>query len=165
MKKLFQLFVFLLFISGLNGQENNYAVGLRGGYTHGVIFRQYLSDNSGYLGIASGFNHEVKFTLIKEVYSKKDLAFFNNVTVVKGFGGHVGINEADNFSIFGQTYKTKNKSVSPVLGIDGLIGAEYKIAGLPIILGLDYKPYFEFSTIKYFNIQIWDVGFYVMYTF
>lgn len=50
-----------------------------------------------------------------------------------GAGGHIG----------------HNKDTGGFSGLDGLVGVEYKVAFLPIVLSFDFKPTLEFSSDDY----------------
>jgi hypothetical protein len=147
------------------GQEYKYSIGLRGGSTSGISFRQYRNDASGYGGIVSFYDNGFKITFLKEHYSNSHYSYSSHLYFTKGLGGHAGFVNTDHFTLFGDTYHYDEKVASPVMGIDGLLGMEYRLAVFPLIFGINWKPFFEFSTYRYFELNIWDVGFYAMYSF
>jgi len=65
-------------------------------------------------------------------------------------------------------YKTihrPEKRFSPLIGLDGFLGIEYHFPGIPVLVGLDYKPFFEMSLYQYFQMSAWDVAFTLKYKF
>jgi hypothetical protein len=159
--------IILIFIPMLCNlaQEYKYGIGLRGGSTSGIFFRQYRNETSGYSGIVSFYDNGFKITLLKERYSNSYSHFSSHFYFTKGLGGHAGFISTDHFKLFGDTYRYDEKVASPVMGIDGLLGMEYRLAVFPLIFGINWKPFFEFSTYRYFELNIWDFGFYAMYSF
>ena len=51
------------------------------------------------------------------------------------------------------------------MGIDGIIGIEYRFLTAPITIGLDMKPYFSFIGFRYVETQFWDTSLSVKYVF
>ena len=50
------------------------------------------------------------------------------------------------------------RKLYPVLGLDGLIGAEYRFYSVPITIAIDFKPYLEFFGEEFFKINLYDFG-------
>lgn len=163
---LFLLFLIFASQSFAQGDYNKtYAIGIRGGVTHGVTFRQMLSDNTGFQGILTFKNAGFKLTGMKIKTRDYDFPYSNHFFMIKGYGVHIGTEKTDHFTILGRRYNYENEYVAPLFGLDGLLGLEYRFSQIPIHLGLDFKPFIEFSTKSYFSVNIWDIGFYLSYTF
>jgi hypothetical protein len=83
-----------------------------------------------------------------------------------GFGGHIGFFYSDNYRPFGLSrIYYPGRRFSPVLGVDAYTGLEYRMESIPIVFGIDYKPFFEFSLYQYFKLQLWDFAFSARYRF
>jgi len=50
-------------------------------------------------------------------------------------------------------------------GIDGVLGIEYELADIPITVGIDIKPSFEYNTLGYFPFMYWDGAILIRYIF
>ena len=57
-----------------------------------------------------------------------------------GFGGHIGFWNGD----YTDKYWGEPGTTYTVVGIDGVLGLEYSFYEVPISLGLDWKPAFNF---------------------
>jgi len=55
--------------------------------------------------------------------------------------------------------------IHPLLGIDGLVGVEYRFPEFPALISLDMRPYFEYSTIQIFSIYLQSIGISFKYRF
>jgi hypothetical protein len=69
------------------------------------------------------------------------LPLADNLDWYVGFGGHAGV--------WDRYYYDKNKYTSAhsvtIIGLDGIIGLEYKFKMTPISIGLDWKPSLNFN--------------------
>lgn len=141
--------------------------GLRGGQTAGITFRQYLDEHLSYEGILSFRKSGMQFTLLRQVHEMNPV--FNldpNLRLIYGFGGHVGYFFSEKYQPFGYTeFYYPYRKFSPVAGVDAYAGIEYRFDSFPVVIGLDYKPFFEFSLYQYFNLSIWDIAFTARYRF
>jgi hypothetical protein len=77
---------------------------------------------------------------------------------VYGFGAHSGFNRIDQYRILGRTYYYDHYRYSPVLGIDGYLGLEYHFPRLPVVGGIDAKPFFEYSVNQFFSLHMFDIS-------
>jgi len=51
------------------------------------------------------------------------------------------------------------------MGIDGIIGMEYRLLGFPLTFGLDIKPYLNFVGMRNLDFRFWDTALSIKYTF
>ena len=63
-------------------------------------------------------------------WSSGTLAFGPSLNYYFGAGAHFG----------------RHRDDGPFWGLDGLVGVEYKIAFLPVVLALDFKPTIEYGS-------------------
>lgn len=137
-------------------------VGFRGGYNWGPTIT--LSD--GYRGVKGLLSFRDRGTQATAIYilSKPlenkyrfDLFFYY------GVGAHLGYIKSkkkyycDNCSGFLKT-DGYHRRTYPVIGFDGLFGAEYRFYTVPLIIAVDFKPFFEFFGENFFRINLYDFG-------
>ncbi len=152
------LFLGLVLFSQVKAQNYTRDAGARAGFLINATYRQYNSDES-YLEMLAGLNHNTLcFTVLKEFSQPAFTEFSPNLQFVYGFGIHAGITRKIKYQVLTRTYYYDNYRISPVFGMDGYIGVEYWFPEIPFIVGVDFKPFFEFSTIQYFNINLFDTA-------
>ncbi len=143
MKTKFILFSILLFLFvNMNAQEYTNGIGLRGGFYSGLTYKRFIKSNVAIEGILDtrwhGFEVVGLYEIQKEINNADGLSWFY------GFGGHIGFYDGD------YAYWA-DEGNHTVIGIDGIIGLEYKIPDIPITLGLDWKPAFDvFGNSRFF---------------
>ena len=125
MKKiLLLLFCGLVATSAVRAQDYNWGVGLRPGIVAtGITVKGFIGGANALEGILS-FVDGVNFYGLYErnvPLNGKGLNFYY------GAGGNIGNWE-------------KKKKDKFTVGIDGVMGIEYKVDGVPIVFGIDYKP-------------------------
>lgn len=150
MKTIRLLALSLLFIQGANAQNGtgyNFAIGLRAGETSGITLKKSIGGSAAIEGIVGLVPYGGSITVL---YEKHQSAFnVSGLNWYYGLGGHVGIYESHrwiyyryNRNRWDRYYVYDNRFT---LGIDGILGLEYKIPGAPIAFSLDLKPYIEFG--------------------
>ena len=138
-KKIILANVILLFviISGVSAQKgtsyntsSNYqtAVGVKF-YPGSLTIKHFINSNTALEGIVY-FNRGSRITGLYEIYG--NISDVNGLRWYIGPGAHVGF------------YNTKYGGGSSV-GIDGVLGLDYKFSGAPINVSLDWQPSFEFG--------------------
>ncbi|CAN5555408.1 hypothetical protein BH11BAC5_BH11BAC5_33350 [soil metagenome] len=161
MRKVFFIAAITLLVSatafGQRGGHTDYntsdsyttAVGVKF-YPGALTIKHFVNDNTALEGLAYFWNRGARITGLYEIHGN-----INGVDGLKwyiGPGAHVGF------------YNTKYGGGSSV-GVDGVLGLDYKIEGAPINLSLDWQPSFEFGN-NYGNgfSGNWG-GFAIRYTF
>jgi len=154
-----------MIISG-SAQDAGKEVGIRGGITSGITYRQYLEHNFSYEGLMSFRKDGLQFTLLRQIHEQALLDVSENLFVVYGYGAHAGFFYDSDYKMFiyNRIYYPERR-FSPVVGIDGYGALEYRMSSYPISFALDYKPFFEVSTYQFFKISIWDMALAVKYRF
>jgi len=163
MKKLFYLI--LLFSLPAAAQDYSKAVGLRGGLSSGFTYRKYLEPEIAYEGLLCFRQGGMQFTIMRQNFRPAMFEFSEDFYFTYGYGAHVGFNYTDNFHIMFHEYTYYEKRISPLVGIDGYAGLEYHIPVIPIQVGIDMKPFFEFSIYEIFRLVPWDLAFTIKYIF
>lgn len=156
----------LLIFSSVKAQNYTRALGLRGGFSSGLAYRHYKYDYRAYETLFGIHSNGMKLTFLIEQYRPAYFEFADeNLWYSFGFGAHAGWHVTDHYEIFFMKYYYDNRMVAPLVGFDGLLGLEYHLKELPLIFGLDYKPFIEFSTRQFFKLNLSDAAFFVKYKF
>ncbi len=156
--KLTILFIFLF--TGFTVKAQNYgtALGIRfGGLSNGITLKHFVSNNAALEGILSLGNRAFIVTGLYELHSSVD-----NSKLLKfyyGAGAHIGFFQDGGYYYYHNNYVYTSQSV---IGIDGIIGLEYKFKTAPINIGMDFKPFIDFYNGS--NVYF-DGGLSIRYTF
>jgi hypothetical protein len=114
------LMLFILF-GALSGQPYEHAVGIKAGYSSGIVYKLFPDRSFALEGQALYNNHGFQFTALYEYhfmpYAKRRLYYY------VGFGPHGG--EWDN---------------EFALGAAVCLGTEFVFRQAPLSLGLEWKP-------------------------
>lgn len=152
--KILALVAFLLFTFNVNAQDNDKmpslaintssyktAIGLRAGETSGLTIKRFIGSNTALEGIVGVWSHGLSTTILFEKYTP---AFnVNGLNWYYGGGGHIAFETSRTVYYYRNGRYDKYHDGSIGLGIDGLIGIEYKIPTIPFALSLDVKPFIE----------------------
>jgi hypothetical protein len=159
MKKILCLAVFsFLFSYGAFSQNtgSSYTTALGAKvYPGAITIKHFTQNNRALEGLGYFWEHGFRFTGLYEIHGD-----FNGAPGLKwyiGPGAHIQVWNDE----WKKTYPTRDGGVG--LGIDGVLGLDYKIKGAPINLSLDWQPSFNFVGYNYFQGD-WG-GFAVRYTF
>jgi hypothetical protein len=132
-------------------------VGLRGGnYASGLTIKHFFnsSKNAAVEGLVTTEYRAkgARFTLLFEKHWTI-VPDIKNLQWYVGAGLHAGAYRG--YHYYGVAYRYKKKrdyivyypvyedKLYPVFGADFVLGVEYKIPDLPVVIGVDYKPYFD----------------------
>ena len=159
-KVYFSLFLISVF-TACYAQDYYQAVGLRGGVTSGITYKKFLNEMKAMEAILSFKRGGVQLTAVREYHDLTLYKFSDNFYLMKGYGGHVGFyyDEPRSFLKF-RFFDENERMFAPVIGLDAYVGLEYRPDQLPVVLGIDYKPFFEFSFVP-FSLNLWDTAFYI----
>lgn len=152
------LSILLFSVTNSSAQSYKTGLGLRfGGLTSGVTLKHFTNSNTALEGILSIGR---KNFLITGLYEKHSSTSKNSdLKFLYGFGAHVGF-----FQDGGSYYYNNNRSytATTVLGIDGILGLDYKFNKAPINISMDLKPFIDFFGGNYVYM---DGGISLRYTF
>ncbi len=136
------------------GSSYTTAVGVKF-YPGSITVKHFVGDNHALEGLFSFWDHGFRFTGLYEIHG--------NITDAKGLkwyigpGAHIGAYNED-WSHGDHHYPSGGFS----LGIDGVVGLDYKFQDAPINISLDLQPSLEFIENPY--LSLWG-GIAVRYTF
>jgi hypothetical protein len=112
-------------------------------YPSAISYKSFMT-NSKAIEVLGYFTLDgFRTTLMIEKYS----AFANteNLSWYIGYGGHLGI--------WSETWKNNNpnQKAGISLGVDGILGLDYKVKNAPLNLSIDWQPSFNFVGASYFE--------------
>lgn len=157
--------LFLIVTQHLFAQYYTRSAGIRGGNYPGLTYRSFLNEEDAFEVSVSRDHHGFRINFFREYFRPAFIELSQNMLFGYGFGAHVGYRYTNKYETYAITYYFDRKKFSPVIGMDGYVGIDYCIHEFPLVLGLDMKPYFEFSTIRIFRLNLFDVAFSVRYRF
>jgi len=157
-----------LAISGFS-QGPQKAVGIRGGISSGFEYRVFSGEQSSYKVLLSTRKQGLQLTGMKEFHMPEAFEFNEDLSFVYGFGAHVGFESwyVDRYYFDSQDvndWYSERKS-GPIAGLDALAAVEYTIPQIPLVVGIEVKPYFNLFGKNFFQLQPFDFAFTVKYTF
>jgi len=157
--------LFLLTCGTLTAQHYTRDAGIRLGDYFSASYRQYLDDEKALEGILFFGRHGITVTAMKEYFQPAFGHVSEYLFFQYGFGAHVGYRYIDKYKVFNRTYRLEKYTFTPLIGVDGMAGLEYRFREFPVTIGTDIRPYFEYSTIQIFSIYLQSVGISIKYKF
>jgi hypothetical protein len=159
------LIALLLISLKVAAQDHLRSAGIRGGLTSGLTFRGYLDPQLAYEGIMSFRGNGLQLTVLRQHFRSTLWNISDGFFLTYGYGGHMGFTNSQSYEHLFRTVYNPDRKFSPLLGLDGYLGMEYHFPGIPVQVGIDYKPFFEFSLYQYFQMSAWDLAFTLKYKF
>ena len=156
-------FIFMVFES--HAQNYTRDTGIRFSEFITITYRQYQDYDQALEGMLHAGRHRLTFTVMKEYFQPFTARVSDNLFFIYGFGGHAGFGIYDHYRIINRVYVLDENHFTPLLGVDGLVGLEYRFREFPFLIGIDIKPNFEYSIIQYFSLYVSNVGFSLKYKF
>ena len=129
------------------------AIGVRAGSTAGITFKHFIAGEGAVEGIIGVWRNAVRLTVVYEKHVP-----FGGVAGLNwyyGGGGHVSIYSEDRIHHWhwdppeGWHRHDHAHPGSFGIGVDGILGIEYKIPPIPFAVSLDLKPFIEFTSANY----------------
>lgn len=135
----------LLTVTAVSAQNYKWAGGLRiGGDLVGMSVKHKFNSGSAVEGLFS-YPWDNGFTFTG-LYERHVPVISSGFSFYYGAGGHIGAWDHD-FAI----------------GVDAIVGLEYKVPAAPIAFSVDYKPAFNIASHTHFYMA--DIAFGIKYTF
>lgn len=121
------------------------AIGIRAGGTSGLTFKHFVSSNRALEAIVWAGDNHFSLTGLYEAYVG---AFgVEGLNWYYGGGAHLKYQSIDiDWIDFDDDFYDGEDRFA--LGVDGIVGIEYKIPPIPIAISLDLKP----------NLEVWTTG-------
>jgi hypothetical protein len=156
--KYFTILVIILLCPYIYCQNYTRSAGIRAGTATGFTYRQYIDEESAVEAIINYTKRGLRLAALKQYFKPAFYEITDNLNFAYGYGAHIGLYYTNKFNILNKSYKLEEWRFSPVFGLDGYLGLEYNIREFPVILGIDIKPFFEFSTSRFFYIFLDDTA-------
>lgn len=124
-------------------------------YPGAISVKHFTKSNVALEGLGYISNDGFRLTGLYEYHGD-----FNGVEGLKwyiGGGGHIGV-WSDSWRT---RYPTRNDGLA--IGVDGVLGVDYKVKGAPLNLSFDWQPSFNFVGYNYFEGGWGGIG--IRYTF
>jgi len=170
MKKFYSAFfiISIVFAATLNGQLSNRQAGLRIGYRGGIFYQ--LSHDAGnaeiaYNGMVGFSNNGIQVTGLRIIYETSLNSISPDLYLAWGYGGHVGFIYTDHLGYFGDANSFERRRLSPVIGADGWLAAEYRVREVPLNISLNLKPFVELTMPAFVRVMPCDLALSVSYVF
>lgn len=123
-------------------------------YPGAISVKHFVRDNRALEGLASFWNYGFRVTGLYEIHG--DINGAPGLKWYVGPGAHIGF-WSDEWK---RRYPSRNDGVA--IGVDGVLGLDYKINKAPINVSLDWQPSFNIIGYNYFSS--WG-GLGIRYTF
>ena len=164
MKKIVIL-LFLISHLTLSAQDFNEAFGVRAGYRAGVMYKNCFDYENSLQAMMNFQRGGVQLTFVRQFYQPFITGSMHKIFFYYGVGGHLGYSRWSNeqYIIQGEKYNRREFSVG--IGIDANLGLEYHSPKRPVIIALDYLPFFEFNVPLYFRKNYLDFALVILYRF
>lgn len=145
------------------------SAGIRLGYTSGLTFKSFLTENEAVEFILSGRNDGMQFTGIYQFHEPMEFSFNDKFYLHYGVGGHIGYEKFDNLAKVltnstGDEFAFEEKSFF-TMGVDASLGLEYRALEVPATIGFDVKPIFNFIGMRHTQGRFWDAAISFKYVF
>ena len=145
-------------------QEKKHAVGARLGLSSGITYQMMVDQFRGYKGFMSFRDGGIQLTALIESYRPLYLDFTDKMYFYTGMGAHIGFTrwQSRNWlwsNPFRYYPQANYYSIAPVIGLDAIIGMEFRLERIPLTFSLDAKPFFELFGQNIFRLSVFDLGF------
>ena len=158
MKKVFLATIICIVALNTKAQNtsNSYqtALGIKF-YPGAVSLKSFIAPNKALEGLGYFYSDGFRLTGLYEIHG--------NIEGAEGLKWYVG--PGAHIAVWNDTWKKENpnRNSGVAIGIDGVLGLDYKFKGAPINMSLDWQPSFNFVGYNYFEGG-WG-GLAVRYTF
>lgn len=142
-------------VSGLNeGSTYQTAVGVKV-YPGSITVKHFINDNVAVEGLGYFWQYGFRVTGLYEIHG--NIPGAEGLKWYVGPGAHVGFYN----NTWTKDYPDRNSGVA--IGVDGVLGLDYKIKGAPINVSFDWQPSFNLIGYSYFEGGWGGIG--IRYTF
>jgi hypothetical protein len=149
-------------------QEPTKELGMRFGGTTGFDVKFNSGDEWAFETILGFRGRGIQVYGLMENIKPIMLERLDNLFLYYGGGGHLGfVRWSDPSHWYDDPYYDHRYDFHTgfAMGVDGIVGVEYKFHSVPLSMGVDFKPFFEIYGPFFFRVNAWDFGFNVRYVF
>ena len=124
------------------GKDYTTAIGVKI-YPGSINVKHFIKQNKAIEGLLTFWESGNRFTMLYEIHG--DINNFGGLKWYMGPGAHIGS--------WNDTWKKNNptKELGMVVGIDGILGLDYKFRNIPLNISLDWQPSFNLIGYQYFE--------------
>ncbi len=166
------LAILMLTLSIANGQYYLRSAGLRLGGSSGFTYKKFFNETEAMEVLLSGRSKGIQVSLLYMENREMDISYSDNLFIYFGGGVHLGLEKKDRLirlyqppPISDQFDIIHGEKTFFAMGIDGIIGMEYRLLKFPLTIGLDVKPYLNFVGMRNLDFRFWDSALSIKYTF
>ncbi len=151
------------------GQYKN-SSGIRIGHTSALTYKRFITDTQAMEFMASGRNQGFQLTTLYQFHKPMDIGFNDDFHFYYGVGAHVGYERLQDRLLNGPftpptlEFQDRERSFF-TMGVNTIIGIEYRWLKIPMTIGLDIKPYLDFVGMRRTNLRFWDTAISFKYIF
>jgi len=142
-------------------------LGMRLGVMSGITGKVILDRKTAIHGTLGFRKGGVQLYTLLEVYKLLDKSTNQNWYLYFGGGAHVGYingyNRVRRWSNSTGYYWEEQRASGPVFGLDAVMGVEYNIPALPLVLFCEFKPMVELQNFNRFKANFWDTAIGIVY--
>lgn len=169
MKYYLTAILLLTILSSYSQQLYQKSAGIRLGYTSGLTFKNFVTEDEAIEFILSGRNEGIQITGLYEFHQPMEFSFNDKFYLHYGVGGHIGYEKFDNLAKVlindaGDEFAFEEKSFF-TMGVDATLGLEYRALEVPATIGFDIKPIFNFIGMRHTQGRFWDAAISFKYVF
>ncbi len=167
MKKSLILIPLVFFSLTVFSQTFERQLGLRLGTMSGVSGKVIMNNKTAIQGTLGFRKGGVQLYTLLEAYKCLDKNTTQNWYFYFGGGAHIGyINGYNRIRRWSNTsgyYWEEERASGPVIGLDGILGVEFKIPSAPLALFFEFKPMVELQNFNKVRANFWDTGIGIVY--
>lgn len=144
------------------------SLGLRLGTSSAMTYKRFLTKDQALELLVSGRKDGFQFTTLYEFHRPTNLNISKNFFFYYGVGGHIGyVKEyVDQYRFNSSVVSVEsNREALFTMGVNTVIGLEYRWLVVPMTIGADLKPFFEFVGMRETAFEIWDAAISIKYVF
>ena len=146
--------ILVMYAAGAQSMGSSYrtALGVKVWDGAGISLKHFTSGNNAVEAIGYFYNRGFRLTGLYEIHG--DIAGAQGLKWYIGPGAHIGFYNGN---------RRDDDDNDVAIGIDGVLGLDYKFRGAPINMSLDWQPAFEFGDGRGFSGSWGGLG--IRYTF
>jgi hypothetical protein len=123
------------------------ALGLRAGMTSGITYKHFFGQSGNAMEAILGIWPDALG--ITGLYEHHTMTDVDGLNWYYGGGAHATMGNSRNFYAYdnGRKFLYRYSEANYAVGVDGIIGIEYKVRQIPFAFSFDLKPYLEIDNI------------------
>ncbi|MCV9388687.1 hypothetical protein [Reichenbachiella ulvae] len=151
-------------------QEYNRSAGVRlASETSAITYKKFVSEDQAVELLLSGRNQGLQLTVLTQKYIPMRVGTLDNFYFYAGMGGHGGYEKNDRIekAVISPTSTNYNYIEENyfAIGVDGVVGIEYRILSVPLSINVDLKPYLSYIGFAKLEGDFWDGSIGIKYIF